>query len=120
MEKRNTKEIVKLAKEKSDKTKTKVEKTISEMAIKSETINFNSVSIRANVSKSWLYKNKDIRDRIETLRNQQVRKVMSLKNKKNSRSESILIKSLKERIKTLEAENRDLKHEVEKLYGKYF
>lgn len=119
MKTKNTKAIVKLAKEKSNKTIEKVERIISEMAIKNETINFNSVSLRANVSKSWLYKNTDIRSRIEILRNQQIKKVLNPK-KKGSRSEEVLIKSLKERIKVLENENKDLKQQLEKLYGKLF
>ncbi|MFK4327008.1 polyhydroxyalkanoate synthesis regulator phasin [Bacillus sp. RC97] len=116
---KNTNAIIRLAKEKSDKTKEKVERTISEMAIKGETINFNSVSKNANASKSWLYRNKDIRTRIETLRNQQIKKSQVFK-RKSPRSEEILIKTLKERIKKLEAENLDLKKQIEKLYGKFF
>ncbi|MCU5575864.1 DUF6262 family protein [Bacillus wiedmannii] len=116
----NTKAIVKLAKEKSNMTKEKVERTISEMALKNETINFNSVSARASVSKSWLYKDKEVRTRIETLRNQQIKKVISPKKKKSTRSEEVLIKSLKERIKTLESENKDLKTQLQKLYGEFF
>ena len=54
----NTTAIVQLAKDKSEKTRIRVEKTISEMALKEEKINFNSVAQKANVSKSWLYKQK--------------------------------------------------------------
>ena len=40
----NTTAIVQLAKDKSEKTRIRVEKTISEMALKEEKINFNSVA----------------------------------------------------------------------------
>ncbi|MET3657045.1 hypothetical protein ABIC55_002132 [Sporosarcina psychrophila] len=66
--KSNTTAIIQLSKEKSEKTRIKVENTISEMTLKKEKINFNSVAQKANVSKSWLYKQKDIRTRVETLR----------------------------------------------------
>jgi len=115
----NTKAIVELAKKKSIEVRNRVEKTISEMALKNEKINFNAVSIRANVSKSWLYKEEDIRERIETLRSQQVRMAYN-PPKKSPRSEDVLIKSLKDRIKELEQENIKLKKQLERAYGKYF
>jgi len=118
--KSNTTAIIQLSKEKSEKTKIRVEKTISEMAIKKEKINFNSVSEKANVSKSWLYKNKDIRTRIETLRGMQISELVPRKQSKSSRSEEVLIKTLKSRIKALENENKQLKDQVEKLHGKLF
>lgn len=117
--KSNTDAIVKLAKEKSIKVRNRVEKTISEMSLKNETINFNAVSKRAQVSKSWLYKEKDIRERIETLRNNQVKKAYNPPHK-SPRSEDVLIKSLKDRIRELERENRNLKKQLERAYGEYF
>lgn len=115
----NTDAIVKLAKEKSIEVRKRVEKKISEMALKNETINFNSVSKQANVSKSWLYKERDIRKRIETLREQRIRKTYN-PPKRSTRSEDVLIKSLKERIKELESENQDYKEQLERAYGRYF
>lgn len=119
-EKSNTTAIIQLSKEKSEKTRIRVEKTISEMVIKKEKINFNSVSEKANVSKSWLYKKKDIRNRIETLRGMQIRELIPRKQSKSPRSEEVLIRTLKSRIKALEDENKQLKDQVQKLYGKLF
>lgn len=68
---RNTDKIVQLAKEKSDRTRGNVEKVISKMSLEGKTINFNTVALEANVSKSWLYKEYNIRKRIEDLRNRQ-------------------------------------------------
>ncbi|PCF84239.1 transposase [Staphylococcus delphini] len=65
---RNTTEIVRLAKQKSKKTREKVDKVISKFSIEGKVINFNSIAKEANVSKSWLYKEHDIRQRIESLR----------------------------------------------------
>jgi len=87
--------IIQLSKEKSEKTRIRVEKTISEMALKKEKINFNSVAQKANVSKSWLYKQKDIRTRIETLRGMQISGLNPPNPSKSVRSEEVLIKTLK-------------------------
>lgn len=118
--KSNTSAIIRLSKEKSEKTRIRVEKAISEMAIKKEKINFNTVSRKASVSKSWLYKQKDIRTRIETLRGMQIIELAPRKQSKSSRSEDILIKTLKSRIKALEEENKQLKDQVQRLHGKLF
>ncbi|HFE5364897.1 TPA: DUF6262 family protein [Staphylococcus aureus] len=115
----NTTAIVQLAKDKSEKTRIRVEKTISEMALKEEKINFNSVAQKANVSKSWLYKQKDIRTRVETLRGMQISELTPRKPS-SPRSEDVLIKTLKSRIKALEEENERLKDQVQKLHGKLF
>jgi hypothetical protein len=120
---RNTDKIVQLAKEKSDRTRIKVDKVISKMSIEGKTINFNSVSIEANVSKSWLYKEDDIRKRIEELRNRKGKGQSTSKKpltKKSLRSEEILIKTLRARIKELEEENVQLKGQVQKLYGELY
>ena len=118
--KSNTTAIIQLSKEKSENTKIRVEKTISEMALKKDKINFNSVAQKANVSKSWLYKQEDIRTRIETLRGMQISELNPRKPNKSLRSEEVLIKTLKSRIKSLEEENKQLKDQVQKLHGKLF
>ena len=57
-----------MAKQKSQKTRGKVDKAISKFSIEGKAINFNSIAKEAKVSKSWLYKEQDIRQRIESLR----------------------------------------------------
>lgn len=100
---RNTTEIVRLAKQKSQKTR--------------KAINFNSIAKEANVSKSWLYKEHDIRQRIESLRERQITSNVVSKPKKSSRSEEILIKTLKRRVMELKKENKKLQNQIQKLYG---
>ncbi|HDP2037609.1 TPA: transposase [Staphylococcus aureus] len=112
---RNTTEIVRLAKQKSKKTREKVDKAISKFSIEGKVINFNSIA--ANVSKSWLYKEHDIRQRIESLRERQITANVVSKPKKSSRSEEILIKTLKRRVMELEKENKKLQNQIQKLYG---
>lgn len=114
---RNTTEIVRLAKQKSKKTRKKVDKAISKFSIEGKVINFNSIAKEANVSKSWLYKEHDIRQRIESLRERQITANVVSKPKKSSRSEEILIKTLKRRVMELEKENKKLQNQIQKLYG---
>lgn len=118
---RNTEEIVRLAKEKSDRTKANVEKVLSRMSVEGKSINFNSVSKEANVSKSWLYKDDGVRRRIEELRSKQIRSLQGrTTTKKSQRSEEVLIKTLKERIKVLEEENLQLNRQIQNLYGELY
>ena len=114
---RNTTEIVRLAEQKSQKTREKVDKAISKFSIEGKAINFNSIAKEANVSKSWLYKEHDIRQRIESLRERQITSNVVSKPKKSSRSEEILIKTLKRRVMELEKENKKLQNQIQKLYG---
>lgn len=114
---RNTAAIIRLAKEKSDYTKIRVDKIVSEMVFLNEKVNFNSVSQKANVSKSWLYKNIEIRERIEQLRNRQIIITDNQKSRKKSRSEDAMIKTLKQRIKQLEKENKHLNERIQRLHG---
>lgn len=57
---------------------------------------------------------------IETLRGQQISDLIPRKQSKSTRSEDVLIKTLKDRIKALDEENKELKDQVQKLYGKLF
>ncbi|MFU1903144.1 transposase [Bacillus cereus] len=119
---RNTEKIVRLAKEKSERTKVNVEKVISKMALEGKTINFNTVANESNVSKSWLYKEESIRQRIVELRDCQINSLSqsTKKRKRSLKSEEVLIKTLKVRIKELERENTHLKKQVEQLYGEVY
>ncbi|MBY0597019.1 DUF6262 family protein [Bacillus bingmayongensis] len=118
---RNTEEIVRLAKLKTNRTREGVEKAISKLSLEGKVINFNTVAKEANVSKSWLYKEQDIRKRIELLRKQQQNHSSTRSMvKKSSRSEEVLIKTLKMRIKELEGENTKLKNQIQKLYGELY
>src|SRR5690625_4184243 len=114
---RNTEEIVRLAKQKSRRTRENVDKVISKLSLEGKTINFNTDGNEANVSKSWLYKEHDIRQRIESLRERQITSNVVSKPKKSSRSEEILIKTLKRRVMELEKENKKLQNQIQKLYG---
>jgi len=71
------------------------------------------------ISKSFLYTNKQIRERIESLRNQQqqVKSPKAVKRNMSDESKDATIEMLRERIKRLEAENKRLKEENKRLLG---
>lgn len=118
---RNIEKIVCLAKLKATRTRESVDKAISKLSLEGRIINFNTVAKEANISKYWLYKETDIRKRIELLRKQQYNH-LSIRpvTKKGSRSEEVLIKTLKMRIKEVEEENTKLKNQIQKLYGELY
>lgn len=74
---RNTEALKLHAQEKTRITFEKVDKTIRELSLKGERINFNSIAVASWVSKAFLYSRDDIKERIELLRKQEVSKEMN-------------------------------------------
>lgn len=121
--KRNTDAIVKMAKNKSNETREKVEKTITGLALEGKTINFNTVSKESGVSKSWLYSNQDVRDRIESIRGKQKTSPngkLKASNQRTDASKDNIILTLKLKIKELENENKKLQEQIKVLYAKIY
>ncbi|MEB6549683.1 DUF6262 family protein [Heyndrickxia sporothermodurans] len=105
------------------KTSKKVDEAIKRLIRANVSINFNSVSKEAGVAKATLYNNKEIRERIESLREQESGKVGSKKQSKGDmreESKEAIIDSLKRRIKKLEAENKDLRNQLKVAYGEIY
>jgi hypothetical protein len=69
--KSNISGIKKYAQNKKLETLKKVEASIKELTDSKEKINFNSVSSKSGVSKTYLYSNKEVREHIELLRREQ-------------------------------------------------
>lgn len=120
--KRSTDAIVALAKKKREETLQKVEKAIRQLIKENRRINFNSVSDFAGVFKSYLYNHTILRERIETLRNQQRQAVSPkfVKRKMSDENKDAMIQLLWDRIKEVEYENRRLKDENKRLQGKMY
>ena len=106
------------AQKKRIQTLEKTEEAIKKLIKENKTINFNSVAETANVSKAWLYKESEIKERIQHLRQQQSKKSNKLvkKNISNDSKDSI-IKTLKNKSKKLEQENKQLQEQIQALYG---
>ncbi|MBU3174702.1 DUF6262 family protein [Clostridium estertheticum] len=121
--KRNTEAIVNIAKKKSDEVRKKVEKTIQRLILEGVIVNFNVVKNEAGVSKSWLYSNEDIRQRIEEIRDKQnvsPKRSIGASRERSEASKDNIITALKERIKELDGENKKLRKESEILYGRVY
>lgn len=118
----NTKGLKKYAEEKTKITLEKVDKAIRELSLSGERINFNSVATASGVSKTFLYNNKEIKERIENLRQKQVSKEMNQRAKynKTAKSKDIIIMAKDKKIKELEEENKKLKEQLEILRGKLY
>lgn len=118
----NTKGLKEYAKNKSKITLEKVDKTIRELSLTEQKINFNSVSQLSGVSKTFLYNNEEVKKRIEELRQKQTSKTMNQRAKydKTSKSKDIIIMAKDKRIKELEEENKKLKGQLEVLRGKLY
>jgi hypothetical protein len=108
--------------EKKEKTLKKVEQTIKHMIKTQQKINFNSVAANAQVSKTYLYKNQDIKERIQHLRSQQegISNIKQVKRNVSDQSKDVIIASLRKRVKELEKENNELREQVKINYGNIY
>ncbi len=97
----------------------KVEQGIKKLIKEGQVINFNAVAKASGLSKAWLYKEPEIKARIEHLReNNSQTKEIPAKQRSSDASKDAIIKTLKERIKRVEAENRGLRDQHEAIYGR--
>ncbi|URZ01333.1 DUF6262 family protein [Clostridium felsineum] len=118
----STKGLKEYAKNKTKIALEKVDKAIRELSLGEHKINFNSVSNLSGVSKNFLYKNEEIKKRIEELRDKQTEKVIKqkLKYDKTDKSKDIIILAKDKKIKELQEENTKLKGQLEVFRGKLY
>lgn len=103
-------------------TMSKVDEAIKRLVRANQGINFNSVASEARVSKATLYNNVTLRERIETLRQQQLKSpsAKQIKYEMNENSKDTIIESLKRKIKRLEYENKDLRNQLKVAYAEVY
>jgi hypothetical protein len=96
----------------------KVERGIQKLIREKQPINFNAVAEASGVSKAWLYKQPEIKERIEHLRSQSTgKKQIPPRQRASDASLKAMVQTLKARIQRLEAENRDLRQQNQVAYG---
>ncbi len=100
----------------------KVDEAIKRLLKARKSINFNSVSSESGVSKATLYNNPEIRERIDSLRQQQaqVPTPKQLKREMDENNKDAVIASLKRRIKKLESENKELRQQLKVDYAEIY
>lgn len=105
--------------ERKANTRKKVDVAIQQLIKINKAINFNSVSQESGLTKATLYNNADIRERIETLRNQQAQVLTpaQVKREMDENNKDAIIASLKRKIKKLVEENKEIKEQVKINYG---
>lgn len=109
------------AAQKAKESAERVEKALERMIKQGQIISFKSVAQAANVSTAYLYKQEDLRNRIETLRDQQKQKPKSKHPPVASdNSKSVIISTLREENKKLRAEIEGLRRVNEGLTGRVY
>ncbi len=115
---RNTSGIVEAAKKKKKATAERTEKAIQQLIKENKPINFHSVAKAANVSVPWLYKEIEIKERIQQLREQQKLKIKLDEGRKPSTaSKDAIIVALRNKIKQKNKEIDELKEQLKMAYG---
>jgi hypothetical protein len=108
------------AQKKAEATRQRAEEAITQLINEQRPVNFKTVAETAAISTAWLYGNEDLKQRIMHLRTQQTPKAqvkLPVREQASNASKDGVIAALRKRIKELEAENRDLKRQVEVAYG---
>ncbi|PEF73544.1 transposase [Bacillus pseudomycoides] len=100
-------------------TSQKVDKAIQRLVRANDPINFNSVASEAGVAKATLYNNRELRKRIESLRQQQAEAPTpkQIKREIDENNKDAIIASLKRKIKKLEEEKKQLREQLKFAYA---
>ncbi len=122
---RNTSGMVAHAHRRKEEKRKRVEEIIAQLLRQQQMINFNSVAQAAGVSKAYLYSQTEVRERIEALREQAMEQAVRERAArptpgKTDASKDLVILAKDRRIKELEAENRQLKKQLQVALGKAY
>ena len=99
----------------------KTEKAIIKLSQTNQKLSFANIAREANVSISYLYKYPEIKDRIKHLRNQQEQGAKPAQPQlRSDKSSQVIIGQLRDRIKSLEGEKKELTKQNEALTGRLY
>ena len=100
----------------------RTDKAISKLLQNNERVSFGAIARIANVSVSYLYKYPEIKERIQEIRDHQVKNARKLTRPQaaSEKSKQVIIKQLRSRINTLEWEKKELKKQNEKMTGELY
>ena len=100
----------------------RTEQAISTLLKNNERISFGAIARVANVSVSYLYKYPEVKERIQELRDRQVKEARQLTRPQTAseKSKQVIIQQLRERIKLQEYEKKELKKQNEKMAGELY
>jgi Family of unknown function (DUF6262) len=99
----------------------KTDEAIKSLIKNKKPINFESVAQAAGVSRQWIYIQPELKSRIETLRAQQTPKksIPQSQSASDASKDTIIaiIKTLRQRLRKAEEENKELQKRIEVAYG---
>jgi hypothetical protein len=110
---RNVEGLRQNAQKKRQQAIARTEQGIKQLMKEGKVITFKAVSEIAEVSSAWLYKEPEIKARIEYLREQGNKKKLLPKPKAFDASKDAMIRILKDRISKLDIENKELRQQLE-------
>ena len=121
MLKRNTSGLEAHAQQKRKSAIKRTEEAITRLQSEKRPVNFKTVSEESGVSRTWLYKEPEIKAKINEIKNNKSSKTLN-KTSIGDNSHSLLIDTssldeLKKKIKKLETENYALRSHLEVVYG---
>ncbi|MFD1777204.1 DUF6262 family protein [Fredinandcohnia salidurans] len=113
----NTQGLKTYALQKKINTKERVDEALKKMYKENMKINFNSVSKVAKVSKAFLYKELEYRNKIESFRKEQegIKFLSHYKKNVSETSKDVIIEALKNKISELNQKNWELELENKQL-----
>ncbi len=100
----------------------RTEKALLKLLKHNERISFGAIAREANVSVSYLYKYPEIKERIQEIRDKQLREARKLTRPQTAseKSKQVIIQQLRERIKVLEYEKNEYKKQNGKMAGQLY
>lgn len=121
MLKRNTSGLEAHAQQKRESALKRTEEAIARLVKDKRPVNFKTVSEESGVSRTWLYKEPEIKARINEIKNKKNTKYRSKKstfsNSNNQLIDTSQIDEYKTKIRKLETENYTLRNHLEVVYG---
>jgi hypothetical protein len=114
---RNLAGLKRSAQSRSDGAMSRATAAIRKMQSEEVDINFRSVATQAGVSTAWLYRTKSLRDKIMKARTASPIVAGEVRQHRQRLSQERVVATLRLRIRTLEVINRELKEQLEAVYG---
>jgi hypothetical protein len=94
----------------------RAEEGIKKLLREGKPVNFESVAEVGGVSRAWLYRQPELKERIEHLRGHKPAK-LPLQQRASDASKEAMIAALRQQLKELRSENQELKRQIEVVYG---
>jgi hypothetical protein len=118
---RNVDGLRQSAKQRHEETVQRLEHGLRELVRAGRPITFQTVAAAAGVSTAWLYQHPEVKERIIGLRAQSAdHRAAPAVRRASEASKEAMIAALRQRIRTLEEENRELRKQLEVVYGQIY